>query len=76
MKIIDESHANNPDCCPWLELNGSISDDLYEELTIFLNYIVQPGKSIKAPADGISTIQVMDALKKSLRTGEEVLVRC
>lgn len=73
-EIIDDSHADDPDSRHWPELNGGVSGDLYEELTAFVNCIVHNEKSIITPEDGLSTIQVVTALNKSLKTGQEVNV--
>jgi predicted dehydrogenase len=73
-EIIDGSHADAPDSRHWPDLNGGVSGDLYEELTAFVNCIVRGEKSIITPADGLSTIQVVSALNKSLQTGQEVIV--
>lgn len=71
---ITAERAEAPDSRHWPELNGTISGALYEELTYFVNCIIKGEKSMISSYDGLSTIQVVDAIERSISEGREVNV--
>lgn len=75
MMIVDEHGAAAPDSRHWPDINGGVSGALYEELTAFINCILRNEKSIITPYDGLTSIQVVDAIKRSIIECREVHVR-
>ncbi len=74
LMVVDGLRADAPDSRHWPDVNGGVSGALYEELTAFINCIVRGEKSIITPLDGLSTIQVVDAIERSIREGGEIIV--
>jgi len=69
--IVNGSRADAPDSRHWPDINGEVSGDLYEELTDFVNCIIRGVPSVVTPADGLSTLKVVDAVKRSIASGKE-----
>lgn len=64
----------SPDSRHWYNLNGAPAGDLAEELSAFINNIVEGTKSVITPEAALETLKVVDAIERSLKEGTEVTV--
>lgn len=63
-----------PDSRHWYNVNGAPAGDLAEELSAFINNIVEGTKSVITPKAALEALMVVDAIERSLREGAEVTI--
>ena len=66
--------ASYPDSRHWYEINGAPGGDLFEELTAFVNNILDGTRSVVTAAQALDSLRAVDAIERSMRECKEVSV--
>ena len=74
IKFVTPQKILYPDSRHWNYVNGLPQGDLSEEIMAFINCVATGKKSIVTPEQAYLSLQVVDAIERSMKEGKEVTV--
>jgi len=68
----DSANTGFPDTMHWPQVRGQIMGDLKEELTHFVNCVVDDTPPLITGEDGVRSLELAWAIQKSIDTGQVI----
>lgn len=72
--VVSQNRIHYPDSIHWPEVNGEIGGTFLEELTSFVNCIVQDRPPVISAVEALQALEVVDAIGRSISSKQEALI--